>query len=222
MTDQITHISLGRAGQSAEQLSALMDGELAGDQMRFLLRGIEAEPGLAQRWSRFHLIRAALRHEVVVMPLRADFSANILGRLDGEAIAATTIGARRHGMVRWVGGGAIAAAVAVVALVVSGPVGDNGLPGGKSSSGTFAAQGAPSATVRGAYLPLRPANTLQKPELVLPASDETILQNLYAPDGSVMPRDYFSQGAEPYVLYVNPQTHRVDAPLPVQSGAPQK
>lgn len=54
--------------------------------------------------------------------------------------------------------------------------------------------------------------------------DETVLSNLYSPDGGVLQRDYLSQGTEPYVLYVNPQTRRVEGqtPFPVQSGAAQK
>jgi hypothetical protein len=86
------------------------------------------------------------------------------------------------------------------------------------------AQGAapPAPVARQAYLPLQLPNTTNMNGGLMPASDETVLENLYAPDGSLVPRDYFSQGSAPYVLYVNPQTHRVDAPLPVQSGAPQK
>jgi len=229
MSDQIRQISLaGRAEPFGEQLSALMDGELAHDQVRFLLRSIEAESDLARRWSSYHVISATLRREVV-LPLRADFSQGILARLDADAVTHVAIGQtalRRYGAMRWVGGGAIAAAVAVVALVVSGPVGEHGAPGGRSTVGSMVAQSAtaPAPVARQAYLPLQ-LPSLTNPNAnggLMQASDETVLENLYAPDGSIVPRDYFSQGSAPYVLYVNPQTHRVDAPLPVQSGAPQK
>ena len=222
MSNQITQISVvGRAEQFGEPLSALMDGELAHDQVRFLLRSVEAESDLARRWSSYHVISATLRREVVVLPLRADFTQSILARLDAEGVAVPQAATRRYGAVRWVGGGAIAAAVAVVALVVSGPVGDHGAPAGRSKVASMVAQSAPATApvARQAYLPLQLPNTNGG---LVQASDETILENLYAPDGSLMPRDYFSRGSAPYVLYVNPQTHRVDAPLPVQSGAPQK
>ena len=39
------------ADSLGEQLSALMDGELARDQVRFLLRGVEAQSDLGRRWS---------------------------------------------------------------------------------------------------------------------------------------------------------------------------
>ena len=35
-----------------EQLSALLDGELPRDELRFLLRRMDSDAALAQRWSR--------------------------------------------------------------------------------------------------------------------------------------------------------------------------
>src|SRR6185312_14876700 len=90
MSDHIRQISVvGRADQFGEQLSALMDGELAHDQVRFLLRSVEAESDLARRWSSYHVIGATLRREMVALPLRADFGASIFERLDGEHVGAT-------------------------------------------------------------------------------------------------------------------------------------
>ena len=222
MSDHIKQISvIGRPDQFGEQLSALMDGELAHDQVRFLLRSVEAESDLARRWSSYHVIGATLRREVVALPLREDFSKSIFDRLDGESVAvAQGASHRRFGAVRWIGGGAIAAAVAVVAIVVSGPVGERN---GEKTMGSMVAQSAapmsaPGVTTQNeAYLPLL-RNGL------MPASDVTLLRDYYTPNGSIVPRDYFSHGAEPYVLFVNPQTQRVEqqAPFPVQSGAPQK
>jgi hypothetical protein len=223
MSDHIRQISVvGRADQFGEQLSALMDGELAHDQVRFLLRSVEAESDLARRWSSYHVIGATLRREVVALPLRENFSKSIFERLDGESVGvAQAASRRRFGAVRWLGGGAIAAAVAVVAIVVSGPVGEGDRRGENAPLGPMVAQSAAPAsspaTRSEAYLPLL-RNGL------MPASDVTLLRDYYTPNGSIVPRDYFSQGAEPYVLFVNPQTQRVEqqAPFPVQSGAPQK
>lgn len=216
MSDQTNQIIIaGRADQFGEQLSALVDGELAHDQVRFLLRGVEAESDLARRWSSYHVISATLRREVVVLPLRADFSKAILGRIETDG-AAVSVARRGQGAVRWLGGSAIAAAVAVIALVASGPVRESTTP---ATIGSMVAQGAPAATAPSPYLPLlAPQNGR-----VMPV-DETVLSNLYSPDGGVLQRDYLSQGTEPYVLYVNPQTRRVEnqTPFPVQSGAPQK
>lgn len=219
MSDQTKQILVaGRADPFGEQLSALVDGELAHDQVRFLLRSVEAESDLARRWSSYHVISATLRREVVALPLRADFSKAILGRIEADG-AGVPVVRRGHGAVRWLGGGAIAAAVAVVALVVSGPVRESRTPAGRPTIGSMVAQSAPAARAPSPYLPL----LAPQKGRVMPV-DETVLSNLYSPDGSILQRDYLSQGTEPYVLYVNPQTRRVEnqTPFPVQSGAAQK
>jgi len=104
-----------------EQLSALMDGELPSDELRFLLRGLAGDAGLGQRWSRYQIARAVLRHEYVPAATGDDrFAAAVMLRLEP---ARPRLG-RRIG--RWAGGGAIAAAVAVVALMATRPAGENG------------------------------------------------------------------------------------------------
>ena len=101
-----------------ENISALMDGELGKDELRFLLRRLDAEPGLATQWSRYHMIRQSLRKQEV-LPLRADFSDVIFARLQEEAVPTR----QRLPLLRWASGGAIAAAVAVAALMVTQPGG---------------------------------------------------------------------------------------------------
>jgi sigma-E factor negative regulatory protein RseA len=99
-----------------EQLSAFMDGELGRDESRFLLRRAEGDDALAGRWTRYHLTRQVLRRQPV-LAIRADFSSVILARLDAEAMPETG----RVQWLRWGSGGAIAAAVAVAALMVTKP-----------------------------------------------------------------------------------------------------
>ncbi|MEZ5462178.1 sigma-E factor negative regulatory protein [Dokdonella sp.] len=100
-----------------EQLSALMDGELSGEETRFLMRRIAHDRALVSSWSNFHVARQALRRQVIVR-LRPDFADSILARLEDE----TPVQTRRAGTwLRWASGGAIAASVAVAALVLSGP-----------------------------------------------------------------------------------------------------
>lgn len=103
--------------QIPEQLSALMDGELARDETLFLMRRIDNDGGLVQRWSRYHLTRQVLRRQDVFV-LAGDFSDRILAQLDAEGMLQVARGGR---WMRWAGGGAIAASVAVVALIVSAP-----------------------------------------------------------------------------------------------------
>ena len=116
MSEQIT------TDQFGEQLSALMDGELPRDQLRFLLRRIDADTELVQRWSRYQLARGSLRRQTV-LPLRADFAEILMRRLAEET--APVASRRGAALLRWAGGGAIAAAVAVVALVATRPASEN-------------------------------------------------------------------------------------------------
>lgn len=99
-----------------EQLSAFMDGELGRDESRFLLKRTEGDDALAGRWMRYHITRHVLRRQPV-LAIRADFSSAILAKLDAEAVADTG----RVQWLRWGSGGAIAAAVAVAALMVTKP-----------------------------------------------------------------------------------------------------
>lgn len=104
-----------------EQLSAFMDGELPRDESRFLmrhllLRRVEGDDVLAGRWTRFHIARQVLRRQPVIA-IRADFSRAVLARLEAEAVPESG----RVQWLRWGSGGAIAAAVAVAALMVTKP-----------------------------------------------------------------------------------------------------
>lgn len=103
--------------QIQEQLSAFMDGELGRDEARFLIKRADGDAVLVRQWTRYHVIRQALRRQEIVA-LRADFSSVLLARLDEERLPQTS----RTAWVRWGSGGAIAAAVAVAALMVTKPV----------------------------------------------------------------------------------------------------
>ncbi len=99
-----------------EQLSAFMDGELGRDEMRFVLKRAESDRGLVGRWTRYHVARQALRRQEIVA-LRTDFSSTLMARLDAEDAPLRD----RNTWLRWGSGGAIAAAVAVTALMVTKP-----------------------------------------------------------------------------------------------------
>jgi len=185
------------ADSLGEQLSALMDGELARDQVRFLLRGVEAQSDLAQRWSSYHVISASLRREYVAVALPADFADGVIGRLDADVAADAPRASRRigFGALRWVGGGAIAAAVAVVALTVSRPVEQAGV-----AAAVAAADRVPSS--QQPYLPIaRPSpSTAFDYNAVQPASFE--LPNYYLPNGTALPRSVIETYRGPYLLRV--------------------
>lgn len=64
-----------------EQISALVDGELAPAEREALLVRLEREPALAEAWRRHHLLRAALQHEA---PTATDLSARVMTALASE------------------------------------------------------------------------------------------------------------------------------------------
>ena len=122
--------------QIREQLSTLMDGELARDETLFLMRSLQQKDELASSWSNYHLARQVLRRQDVFL-LPADFSQRILSQLEDERVHVAHAGR----WLRWAGGGAIAASVADVALLFSGPRGGQGdVPGEPLAASTNATQ----------------------------------------------------------------------------------
>lgn len=101
-----------------QQLSAMADGALSPDQARFLLRRLQHDGELAACWERWQVYGDAMRgHAHALLP--ADFAERV-GRALHEAPpaeAVATVAAPRRGQaLRWAGGGALAASVALVAL----------------------------------------------------------------------------------------------------------
>ena len=102
-----------------QQLSALVDGALAPDEARFLLRRLEHDRELAGSYERWQLYGQVMRGRLGRMAAPGFAEAVALAvREDAAAVAATgTRGGARHGWMRWGGGAAtLAASVAVVAL----------------------------------------------------------------------------------------------------------
>jgi sigma-E factor negative regulatory protein RseA len=106
-----------------EQLSALMDGELSRDETRFLLRRLDADQDLATSWSNYQLVSQVLQKRFAT-PLRANFAASVMSSITTNSIAVEKSNVSRGGLLRWAGGGAIAAAVAVFALTATRPLND--------------------------------------------------------------------------------------------------
>ncbi|WP_213950157.1 sigma-E factor negative regulatory protein [Luteibacter sp. dw_328] len=107
-----------------EILSAGMDGELSREEIRFLLRRLEADQGLADVWSRYHAGRDGLRREALP-PVSHDFVDRVMAAIEAEASApAVADAAPRRRWLHWSAGGAIAASVAVAALMLSQPAGN--------------------------------------------------------------------------------------------------
>ena len=110
------------------QLSALMDGAVSPDEARFLLRRLQHDEELAGCWTRWQLCGDVLRgHASAIVP--AGFSQRvaiaIAAEADRPAHAGSSVASR---WVRWGGGAALAASVAVIALFVSRQMPDSPAP----------------------------------------------------------------------------------------------
>ena len=107
-----------------QQLSALIDAELAPDQARYLLRRLDHDAGLRDRFERWQLAGDVLRGQVrraAVPELGARIAAAI-GAESATASVPVQAGTRRQAWTRWGGGTALAASLAAVALFVARPV----------------------------------------------------------------------------------------------------
>ena len=107
-----------------ENLSASMDGRLADDELRFMLRRMEHDHSAQQRWSRYHIARDCLRGELPVLS-SADFSTRVMLAIDleqtGVKVAVPSALPRRRWL-QWSAGGAIAVQEDVRFEVVVWPV----------------------------------------------------------------------------------------------------
>jgi len=108
-----------------ERLSQLLDGELGEFERHRALRELDGNGELRGTWERYHLIRAALRKELSSAGY-CSIADRVAARLHGESAggsafaAVGAVGIRQAA--RWIGGLAIAASVATVAVLNWGPV----------------------------------------------------------------------------------------------------
>lgn len=100
-----------------EQLSALMDGALDRDATRFLLKRCESDGELVQCWERWHVAGEILRGGKIT-PVKIDLVRAVSLALDAEAKPVHGTG---RTVLRWSGGFAVAASVALAALIVVRP-----------------------------------------------------------------------------------------------------
>ena len=107
-----------------QQLSAMMDGELASDEARFLFRRLQHDRELAGCWERWQVCSVVLRGQGEAL-LPADFSQRVARALaedaardvalGGQSVAATGTHSRRWAW--WGGGAALAASLALLVVV---------------------------------------------------------------------------------------------------------
>ena len=105
--------------KTREHISSLMDGEVSAETSRFLLRRLGSDADLSATWARYHLVRDCLRHDDGNLH-GSDLCQRVNRALQDEPAVR---GGMRLGR-RWlrpVAGGAIAAAVALMAVMAVDP-----------------------------------------------------------------------------------------------------
>jgi sigma-E factor negative regulatory protein RseA len=214
-----------------EQLSALMDGELPRDELRFLLRRIESDSSLAQRWSRYQIASAVLKRQYAAPLSDGQFATTVIARLDSVAIAMSMRRPLTGRLLRWAGGGAIAASVAVLALVATRPAGTDGAMPATGAPVIAAApaaapQSTPPVEMREPLLPqqVSPAGFTDSAQL---ASFESIVPTYtYAPkqprNPAVQSGNGLSEAFVPYVLLVGARQQTLEPQPQPQHDAPSK
>lgn len=102
--------------QIREQISALVDGELALAERRLLLERLVRDPALRAHWDNYQLISDSLRQSLAPLtdPGLAD---RVLAALEAEPAHQSVSPSRWLSVVRPVAGLAVAASVAVVAVL---------------------------------------------------------------------------------------------------------
>ena len=134
-----------------QQLSALMDGALAPDEARFLLRRLQHDGELGGCWERWQLAGDVLRGQTTaVLPI--DFARRVSRALAADAaVDASVVAASRPRWARWGGGAALAASVAVAVLLMARPEGPASEP-----AVAVEASGNPAVATRPSPLPAPP------------------------------------------------------------------
>lgn len=200
-----------------EQLSALLDGELPRDELRFLLRRLEADGELAQRWSRYQIASAALKRRS--WSADADrFATTVIARLEAEhaPAARARLGGR---LLRWAGGGAIAASVAVVALLANRPAEQAGAPAAATlAEVAVPATPQPAAAVERALPMPQQALPDEFARLAQPAGYESIIPS-YTQRYTGAPTLGSSEAFVPYVLIVGSRQALQPQPAPRAESA---
>lgn len=170
-----------------QDLSDLLDGELPPDRAAFLLRRVGNDPGLGAQWGRWQVASAAMRRTPQRM-LPDAFSDGVMAALAGESRPAA---GRAWSVLRWAGGAAVAASVALAALLL--------MPQPGTGPMAPATDAPPLATAAGARLPVSDLTEDDlRPRFSAPAQTVAASQS-----GPVLTLTPVAQGMDPEVqLYL--------------------
>ena len=121
-----------------QQLSAMLDGELSPDEAKFMLRRLQHDAELATCWERWQVCGDVLRGRRDAL-LPSDFAARVARAVAGGGSAAAAVlapapnAARKPRLLRWGGGAAMAASVALLAVFAGRQLPDPGAEGAASA-----------------------------------------------------------------------------------------
>lgn len=176
MTNRPNHHPL-HPRDERETLSALFDGELPGDAARFALKRLDHDADWRETCGRWLMISDALRGEAT-SAAPAGFAGGVMRMLDAEAqaavasadaermVAASTGASSR---LRWIGGAALAASVAMAAVLVVRPASETSTPDRQVVSAPAATQ-VPAASPVSAPAPI-PASASKPSATSVAAAD---------------------------------------------------
>lgn len=102
-----------------QQLSAMLDGELSPDQAKFMLRRLQHDGELAACWDRWQVCGDMLRgqhHALLPSDFAARVARGIAAPVQVEAVAPPAVAVASGRRLRWGGGAALAASVALAAV----------------------------------------------------------------------------------------------------------
>jgi negative regulator of sigma E activity len=155
-----------------QQLSALMDGDLAADEARFLLRRVQHDQELAGCWERWQLCGDVLRGQGRA-PAPAGFAERVAQAIAAEATPSTTaapLASRpRNLLARW-GGGALAASVALVALFMARQQSPQDVPVGEDTQVASAQATSPAVVPESPFAPAPDAEAYAAAAVAVAAS----------------------------------------------------
>ena len=113
--------------ESLENLSSLMDGEFSRETGLFLTRRLSSDKTMCETWERYHLIRDCIRqpgskHFIIGLSAKVGNSMDEKDAASmGEEHIPSVPGWRTNRWLKPVSGVAIAASVALMAIIVTGP-----------------------------------------------------------------------------------------------------
>jgi anti-sigma factor RsiW len=161
----------------SEELSALVDGELARSETAFMLRRLGHDAGLRARYARYHLIRDCLRSPTLAMPA-LDLAARVQAALAAEPAPRRALPWRMG--LQYAAGFFTAAVVAAGAFWYVQPQGGDVDLAAAAAGGPSMAQQAPVSQVRTSGVAEDDLRR-QLPLLPVSAQRSRLLQGEFAP-----------------------------------------